>query len=234
MVAGPALDRDAALAILTAPAVDFSQVSQAGVSLGDALRERRQDSVVNMDRSINQLIVASLFALTMIVTIGVVTALALRREVLRPLDHLGDEARTVASGHFDHEVIESGPSEIRALARDIEAMRRQILTELQESQRSRSEAETRAIDLFRKLSLPDPETIGQRYPHQVSGGQLQRVMTAMALRDGTALEALAEPVWTSRTELRAFYSGHSLSDGVPEVVEQIARARGQRLPCGVA
>ena len=35
--------------------------------------------------------------------------------------------------------------------------------------------------LFRELDLPDPETIGSRYPHQVSGGQLQRVMAAMAM-----------------------------------------------------
>ena len=43
---------------------------------------------------------------------------------------------------------------------------------------TKSEAEARAVDLFRKLGLPDPENIGSRYPHQVSGGQLQRCMTA--------------------------------------------------------
>jgi len=46
---------------------------------------------------------------------------------------------------------------------------------------SRREAEERAVALFDKLGLPDPETIGKRYPHQVSGGQLQRCMTALAL-----------------------------------------------------
>jgi peptide/nickel transport system ATP-binding protein len=34
----------------------------------------------------------------------------------------------------------------------------------------RAEAELKAIALFRELALPEPETIGQRYPHQVSGG----------------------------------------------------------------
>lgn len=38
-----------------------------------------------------------------------------------------------------------------------------------------------AIDLYRQLQLPNPDEIGFRYPHQVSGGQLQRVMTAMAM-----------------------------------------------------
>lgn len=36
----------------------------------------------------------------------------------------------------------------------------------------RPEAETKAVELFRALALPDAEQIGQRYPHQVSGGQL--------------------------------------------------------------
>jgi peptide/nickel transport system ATP-binding protein len=46
---------------------------------------------------------------------------------------------------------------------------------------SRTEAVRDAVELFRRLNLPDPETIGFRYPHQLSGGQLQRAMTAMAL-----------------------------------------------------
>ncbi len=44
-----------------------------------------------------------------------------------------------------------------------------------------SEARAAAIALFKELDLPSPETIGGRYPHQVSGGQLQRVMAAMAM-----------------------------------------------------
>jgi peptide/nickel transport system ATP-binding protein len=58
---------------------------------------------------------------------------------------------------------------------------------------SRAAAEKRAIELFRKLSLPNPETIGDRYPHQVSGGQLQRVMTAMALCSEPDLIVFDEP-----------------------------------------
>ncbi len=58
---------------------------------------------------------------------------------------------------------------------------------------SRRDAAKRAVELFRKLSLPEPERIGNRYPHQVSGGQLQRVMTAMALCSQPDLIVFDEP-----------------------------------------
>ena len=44
-----------------------------------------------------------------------------------------------------------------------------------------------------------------------------------------AREAVGMSAWTPRDDVRAFYSGHSLSDGVPQVVEQIARSLGHRL-----
>lgn len=58
---------------------------------------------------------------------------------------------------------------------------------------SKKEAEARAVELFRKLGLPDPENIGSRYPHQVSGGQLQRCMTALALCPEPDLVVFDEP-----------------------------------------
>ena len=58
---------------------------------------------------------------------------------------------------------------------------------------SRREAEERAVELFGKLGLPDPDTIGKRYPHQVSGGQLQRCMTALALCPQPDLVVFDEP-----------------------------------------
>ena len=56
-----------------------------------------------------------------------------------------------------------------------------------------SEVKREAVDLFRRLQLPNPEQIGFRYPHQVSGGQLQRAMTAMAMSCRPDLIIFDEP-----------------------------------------
>ncbi|MBB2671748.1 UNVERIFIED_ORG: peptide/nickel transport system ATP-binding protein [Rhizobium esperanzae] len=58
---------------------------------------------------------------------------------------------------------------------------------------SREEARKRALYLFRVLGLPNPETFGERFAHQVSGGQLQRAMTAMALCSNPELIVFDEP-----------------------------------------
>lgn len=72
-------------------------------------------------------------------------------------------------------------------------MEQVIETTLARGMMGRAEAEARAVDLFRQLGLPNPETIGKRFPHQVSGGQLQRVMTAMALCPKPDLVIFDEP-----------------------------------------
>ncbi|GGB92313.1 ABC transporter ATP-binding protein [Marivita lacus] len=58
---------------------------------------------------------------------------------------------------------------------------------------SRAESVKDGIELYRRLRLPNPEEIGFRYPHQVSGGQLQRAMTAMAMSCRPDLIIFDEP-----------------------------------------
>jgi peptide/nickel transport system ATP-binding protein len=58
---------------------------------------------------------------------------------------------------------------------------------------SRAESMKDGIELYRRLRLPNPDQIGFRYPHQVSGGQLQRAMTAMAMSCRPDLIIFDEP-----------------------------------------
>jgi len=55
------------------------------------------------------------------------------------------------------------------------------------------EAATEAKEIYKRLLLPDPDHIGYRYPHQVSGGQLQRAMVAMAMACRPDLIIFDEP-----------------------------------------
>ncbi|WP_062205443.1 ABC transporter ATP-binding protein [Aureimonas sp. AU12] len=106
-------------------------------------------------------------------------------------------------------------------------------------------ASIKARALFRELALPHPDVIGDRYPHQVSGGQLQRLLAAMALLNDPDLVIFDEPttaldVTTQIEVLRAFkaairergttgiYVSHDLAV-VAQIADRIAVLRGGQL-----
>ncbi|VVS94124.1 ABC transporter ATP-binding protein [Desulfoluna spongiiphila] len=57
----------------------------------------------------------------------------------------------------------------------------------------KARAEEKAVSLYDRLNLPQPDQIGYRYPHQVSGGQLQRAMVAMAMAADPDIIIFDEP-----------------------------------------
>ena len=68
-----------------------------------------------------------------------------------------------------------------------------IESALYQGKMKRPEAEAWALELLKTLQLPNPETFGERFPHQVSGGQLQRAMVAMAMSCRPDILVLDEP-----------------------------------------
>lgn len=111
--------------------------------------------------------------------------------------------------------------------------------------RPRAEALSIARRLYRELDLPQPDAIGRRFPHEVSGGQLQRFMTAMGLQESPLLLVCDEPtsaldVTTQVEVLRALKKGirqegtaalfvsHDLAV-VAQIADRIAVLRAGRL-----
>jgi peptide/nickel transport system ATP-binding protein len=101
-----------------------------------------------------------------------------------------DEARRKLRGSRIAYVAQSAAASFnpahQLMAQTIEAVTREGI-------KGKGDAEKDAIELYRRLRLPNPDEIGFRYPHQVSGGQLQRAMTAMAMTCRPDLIIFDEP-----------------------------------------
>jgi len=84
-----------------------------------------------------------------IIVLGAAISLALSRQVLRPLAHLGADARRVASGEVGHRVVGRGAPELVSLGADVEAMRSRIVAELGELTEARADLQRQTEELVR-------------------------------------------------------------------------------------
>jgi len=108
---------------------------------------------------------------------------------------------------------------------------------VQHGKMNRTEAALKGRSLYRQLDLPDPESIGDRFPHQVSGGQLQRAMTAMAMGCEPEIVVFDEPTTaldvTTQIEVLAAIkeegeARHLLAHPAEDYTKRLLSVRGLR------
>jgi peptide/nickel transport system ATP-binding protein len=127
------------------------------------------------------------------------------------VNHLGPNGK-ITGGHIRFqgtEIVGKSASELRKLRGDriamvfqdpMQALNPSVrlgeqLAEVLTCHRSLShqDAWSQAIEMLKRVNMPDPEDIMRRYSHQISGGQQQRVVIAMAMLNNPALLIMDEP-----------------------------------------
>ena len=125
----------------------FDAVRTALTGLTDEIAAERVVARHNVKTGLTRTRELTLSAFGLIIVAGVAVWFALRRFVLRPVDQLAVETRTVADGEFDHRVEVAGASELQALATDVETMRVRIVTALAASRVAEQEVREQALEL---------------------------------------------------------------------------------------
>ena len=156
--------------LIAEPALDPSRRGQATARSGEFLEEGRErferfrsavdalDADLEVERAEDIRDLDDTFRAVMFVMFGQIAglfvlggaiALALNRQVVSPLAHLGRDARIVADGDLRRRVQGEGPPELVRLGADVEAMRARIVDELHELSDARAELERHAVELAR-------------------------------------------------------------------------------------
>lgn len=132
--------------------VEIAELRQTILDRLDS-RQRRVDALEARIAAVR--VVTGLFALALVIAGGY----SVRRWLTVPLLELTTAARTVAAGALDHPIPSPGPPELAALGRDMEAMRRRILAEVDDATRARSSLAQRGMIVLTLRDELAPEIV---------------------------------------------------------------------------
>jgi signal transduction histidine kinase len=119
----------------------FDRVRAALTDLQAAMVDLRNTAVDQLTTNSNRIVGLLIAAALVVILAGLLLAILLRYLVTEPVSRLAREVRRVAGGEYDRKLDTGGPSEVAALARDVEGMRRKIVRDLAEVGRARAAVE---------------------------------------------------------------------------------------------
>ena len=109
---------------------EFDEVRAAFAALDGALASSAAASTATLDQSQDLFVAVAVVLVALLVAAAAGATWSLRSWVTRPLDALQYDVRQVAGGQLDHHLRVAGPPELAGLARDVDSMRDQIVSEL--------------------------------------------------------------------------------------------------------
>ncbi len=137
-----------------------SSTAEAGKVQFDSLRtlfdKQNQDLATARSDAVNELenvrtwrdrILAAMISAFLVT--GFALAILVRNAVTRPLESLAAACRRITNGNFAERIDPQGPKDIRAIATDVEDMRRRIVEELEASSAARLQLDEQAAELRR-------------------------------------------------------------------------------------
>ena len=127
----------------------FDAVRAALGRLDADLARVREEARADLEAAARRVRLVLLSVVGVLVALGLVAALALRRAVTRPLATLAGDVRDVARGDFGRPLAAGGERDVAALGADVESMRRRIVQELAALEEARERLERQARELQR-------------------------------------------------------------------------------------
>jgi signal transduction histidine kinase len=136
-------------AVLDRSKRQFDEVRLHYAALADALTTERRRALDEISTRTTQAIGLAIAVVALLVACAIVIVVGLRRLVLDPIDRLAGDSRAVTAGDVHHEITPTGPRELQALGRDLEAMRHRIVDDLAAVEEARGRLDRQARELSR-------------------------------------------------------------------------------------
>lgn len=127
----------------------FDRLRELFTAQNDDLSEARAAGLAHLDQIRGWRDTVMVVLILTFITTALLLAVVMRNAVTRPLSSLAAACRRITEGNFGERIIPRGPSDIRAMAADVEDMRQRIVDELDTSRLAKAALDEQAEELRR-------------------------------------------------------------------------------------